>query len=146
MAKRTVKKKKKGVKELKKDLKELVHEYIKIKHSVDGYDCVCISCGKHLPRFKDDGNKNGSCNAGHFIPVSASEFLRFHPDNIRPQCVKCNLSGEGEQVKYRRALVAEIGEDRVLWLESNRYNLEKRGVVYYEEQIEKYKQLLKQIK
>ena len=38
---------------------------------------------------------------------------RFSEDNCRPQCVACNIFNQGNIQMYRRALIKQIGEQRV---------------------------------
>ena len=68
----------------------------------------CISCGRH---------HTGQMHAGHYLSVGARPELRFEPLNVWLQCAPCNTYLSGNAVAYRQALVREIGEDKVQWLE-----------------------------
>ena len=68
----------------------------------------CISCGRH---------HTGQMHAGHYLSVGARPELRFEPLNVWLQCAPCNTYLSGNAVLFRRALVREIGEDKVQWLE-----------------------------
>lgn len=68
----------------------------------------CISCG----RFHQGQN-----HAGHYRPAGSNPELRFEPDNCHLQCAPCNSHLSGNLSKYRPALIAKIGLDRVEWLE-----------------------------
>lgn len=57
--------------------------------------------------------------------MGSSSFLRYHPDNVWSTCAGCNLFKRGNLIEYRIGLVAEIGEERVKWLEDHRHTLKK---------------------
>jgi len=71
----------------------------------------CISCG--VP----DGQ--GKRNACHYRPAGVNTALRFDPLNVHGGCERCNTYQSGNLVGYRVGLVAKIGEDAVIELESN---------------------------
>ena len=68
----------------------------------------CISCGRH---------HQGQNHAGHYRPAGSNPELRFEPDNCHLQCAPCNSHLSGNLGKYRPALIAKIGLERVEWLE-----------------------------
>lgn len=70
----------------------------------------CISCG----RFHQGQN-----HAGHYRPAGSNPELRFEPDNCHLQCAPCNSHLSGNLNKYRPALIAKIGLERVEWLEGS---------------------------
>lgn len=92
-------------------------------------DKPCISCGKI-------GNQ-----AGHYLPVKQFGSVRYHPDNCWLQCAYCNCYAHGNQIMYRRNLVARIGEEAVTNLEE--YAIANRVKRWSREElmdiIEKYK-------
>jgi hypothetical protein len=104
------KKKKKlpTIAKVKKDLQALVNSYIRKRDSKDGW-FTCISCGKTLPTV--------NMNAGHWIPVSKSQFLRFNDLNINGECQGCNCFSEYHLIPYRKNLIAKIGLESVEALE-----------------------------
>lgn len=53
---------------------------------------------------------------GHFHSRKY-KFIRWHPDNARPQCAGCNKWGNGEHAKFRRKLITEIGPARLDYLD-----------------------------
>lgn len=69
----------------------------------------CYTCG-HLRDVK-----NTDC--GHFIS-RGEKRTRYHFDNLRPQCVKCNQHLHGQPHRFREHLVQEIGRERVEALEA----------------------------
>lgn len=64
----------------------------------------CISCGR------DSGAK---VNAGHYRTTKAAPHLRFDERACFLQCEHCNTYLSGNQVEYRKALVARFGADYV---------------------------------
>ena len=92
----------------KKKLQTLVNAYIRQRDSRDGF-FTCIACCKTLPVSK--------CQAGHYIPVSKSQFLRFNELNIHAECQGCNCFDESHLIFYRRNLVKKIGLEAVESLE-----------------------------
>lgn len=68
----------------------------------------CISCGRI---------HQGQNHAGHYRPAGSNPELRFEPDNCHLQCAPCNSHLSGNLGKYRPALIAKIGLERVEWLE-----------------------------
>ena len=95
----------------------------------------CISCGRI---------HQGQNHAGHYRPAGSNPDLRFEPDNCHLQCAPCNSHLSGNLGKYRPALIAKIGLERVEWLEgpheSKRYRKEDYQAIEAE-----YKAKLKDI-
>lgn len=78
--------------------------YIRLKHSDKNGYCRCISCGKvYFWKYIQNG---------HYMSRRYMS-TRFSEDNCRPQGVECNIFNQGAIQMYRRALVKEIGEQRV---------------------------------
>lgn len=122
---------------LKKKLWGLFAEYIKLKASSNGKSCYCYTCDAFLMIG------SAGCQAGHFYPKGAYGYLYFHEDNVRPQCVECNLTLMGNTEEFRRRLIIELGADRVDDLHLSRRKSEIRGKVWYREKIEYYSNLVK---
>lgn len=89
---------------LRDKLDVVFSKYIRLKHSDDRGNCRCISCGKVF-YWKDIQN-------GHYMSRRYMS-TRFSEDNCRPQCVACNIFNQGNIQMYRRALIKQIGEQRV---------------------------------
>jgi len=84
--------------------KTSVHALIRLRD----HDDPCISCG----------TRTTACwQAGHYLSVGAHPEIRYHPDNINKQCLRCNVNLSGNQAMYRLGLVAKIGAARVEALE-----------------------------
>lgn len=71
---------------------------------------ICISCGSTTAV---------SYHAGHYRTTAAASQLRFDEDNVHSQCSACNVHHSGAIGPYRINLIAKIGLQRVLALESN---------------------------
>ena len=89
---------------LRDKLDAVFSKYIRLKYSDDRGNCRCISCGKVF-YWKDIQN-------GHYMSRRYMS-TRFSEDNCRPQCVACNIFNQGNIQMYRRALIKQIGEQRV---------------------------------
>lgn len=76
----------------------------------------CISCGAPPP---DLAGLHAGRDAGHYRSVGAAGHLRFHPDNVHAQCVRCNLFLAGNAVAYRAGLLQRIGAERLHALEAD---------------------------
>lgn len=97
----------------KKKLDEIFSRYIRLKHSDHRGYCTCISCGK-VHFWTQIQN-------GHYMS-RRHLTTRWSEDNCRPQCVACNIYNQGAAQMYRRNLVAQIGEDRVTWIEAHAHH------------------------
>lgn len=71
---------------------------------------ICISCGSTTAV---------SYHSGHFRTTAAASQLRFNEDNAHSQCSACNVHRSGNIGPYRVNLIAKIGLQRVLALESD---------------------------
>lgn len=78
-----------------------------------GLPCIC--CGKPFEPMKP----GGSVDAGHFRARSVAPHLRFHEDNVFAQRKNCNRPGGTTYAAFRAGVVARIGEERVVALETN---------------------------
>jgi 5-methylcytosine-specific restriction endonuclease McrA len=130
-------KKKVSQPQLLKRAEKIVNEYIRLRDSENGY-FTCIACSKVLPVDK--------MNAGHFIPVSKSSNLRFHPENIWGECEGCNCFDRSHLIGYTLNLIKKIGQERVDWLRANQRIVKKWGKSELESLIDEFKQKLEQLK
>jgi hypothetical protein len=95
---------------------KVFNAYIRQRDSEGGY-FTCISCGEDKPVEQ--------MNAGHFVPVKNSNFLRFHEWNVNGECIRCNCFDEFHVNRYRKNLIDKIGLDAVEWLEENERKVHK---------------------
>ena len=87
--------KKKSVAKLRKELDKQFSLWVRISNSDEYGMCTCFTCGsrKHWKEIQ----------AGHFMSRRHTA-TRWHEDNVKPQCVKCNMYSQGEQFKFAQAL------------------------------------------
>lgn len=113
---------------LKKLLDSVFSQYIRMK-----YPERCYTCGVQKPR-KELQN-------GHFV---SRQYLatRFDENNCRPQCVGCNMFGNGKPLDFEENLKKELGSDFVEAMKAKRHLTVKLDRAWYTEQIEKYTSIL----
>lgn len=111
---------------LKKELDRLFSLWIRSTHPK-----ICYTCGK----------QGVTLQCGHFIPRNIL-ITRWEPQNCRPQCVGCNLFGNGKILDFEDHLVREIGREAVDTLKASRFKIFKVDTVWYLNEIERYKELL----
>ena len=68
----------------------------------------CISCGRM---------HEGQWHAGHYLSRGAHPELALEPLNIWRQCQPCNTHLSGNQLEFRKGLIARRGAKLVEWLE-----------------------------
>lgn len=73
-------------------------------------DKPCISCG----RFHD-----GQWHSGHYLARGSHPHLALVESNLARQCMPCNVHLSGNQLNFRRGLIARIGLEAVEALESD---------------------------
>lgn len=76
----------------------------------------CISCDKPLLKL---GKIGGDYDAGHYRSVGSAKHLEFDERNVHGQCKYCNDQLKSNPQGYRPRLIARIGIDAVLALESD---------------------------
>lgn len=117
-----------------KKTEEKCNEYIRLRDK----DQPCISCGTMSQSVKYD--------AGHFIPVGRSKFLRYEETNIHRQCSNnCNQKKSGNYIEYRKSMVKKYGADHVEWLEFD-HPTPRRRIDDYKQIYEHYKEKIKELK
>ncbi len=127
------KKKEKSYGWWKKKLDALFSKYIRGKYSRNGV-AQCYTCDKKLPITK--------MHCGHFIP---RHYLatRWEEDNCRPQCVGCNLYGNGQILDFEEHLIKDIGLEKVQELKRKRNEITRLTVHQIQEMISLYGILLR---
>ena len=111
---------------LKKELDRVFSLYIRGK-----YEKSCYTCGR-----------TGTLQNGHFI---SRQYLatRWDENNCRPQCVGCNIYGNGKPLDFEERLKKELGDNLVEEMKKKRHTITKVGIQWYKEQIELYKSKIK---
>ena len=122
-----------------KHIKELdvwFSSYIRLRYSDSRGYWRCIRFGK-VYFWKEIQN-------GHYMSRRYMS-TRFSEDNCRPQGVECNIFNQGAIQMYRRALIKEIGEQRVDLIEVRARQENKNWswfelkqlIEYYKKEVEK---------
>lgn len=91
-------KREKSQSKLRKEADKIFSLYIRKKYSDDFDRVVCYTCGKIFP--------SKQIQNGHFVK---RQYLatRYSEDNCRPQCVGCNIFGDGKTVEFAKKLEEE---------------------------------------
>ena len=123
---------------LKVKLDKLFSEYIRKRDSDHRGICKCISCGKEAPAF------GGSIHAGHFMS-RRHLATRWDEKNVNSQCSYCNTFLNGNQILAARGVENKWGKGTVDELESRMHIVVKLTRADYEEEIESYKQKIREL-
>jgi len=114
--------------QLKKQLDAVFSIYIRTTHSIDGI-CTCYTCGIQKP-IKEIQN-------GHFVSRGYTA-TRWHLDNCRPQCVGCNIFGNGKPLDFEDHLKRDFTDEYIEEIKAMRHNIVKHDRQWYLKQIQKY--------
>ena len=87
-----------------RETQSAANAYVRLRDDKD----PCISCGRH---------HQGQWHAGHYLSRGAHPELALDERNIHKQCQPCNVHLSGNQIEYRKGLIARYGVDYVEWLE-----------------------------
>ncbi len=133
MKKRVRRVSKAPITKLKKQLWQLCRAII-----IKRYGDTCYSCGAL-------GLRASNLQVGHFIPSSVcSTESRYSLENLRPQCMVCNIHRSGNWPAYERHLLADGIDIEAL----KRRNEETKGEMYradwYQTKIAAYAAILAQ--
>jgi hypothetical protein len=132
------KKKAKSLSKLKKEALDLYAKLVKIKAHAEG-KLRCYTCDKELVLNTTD------CQLGHYLARGPYPGLTFHPDNSRPQCIRCNVWLHSNSIEFRHRLIQELGVERVEALEAMRHTPVKVSRQDYMELIERLKTEIKEL-
>ena len=83
--------------------------WVRLRDSMPGGYCRCISCGKIKPF--------DHIQAGHYMSRRHMS-TRWNPLNCNGECDYCNGRDGDHLIGYRRNLVMKIGEAKTEWLEA----------------------------
>lgn len=114
---------------LKKKLDQVFSRWIRQRGADEGGTNECVSCGT-LKHWKD-------LQAGHYYS-RVFTALRWHPENVWPQCMRCNIFLKGNMIPYGRALVTLIGQERLDVMDSIHRHTMKLSRADIEAMIELY--------
>ena len=121
---------------LKKELDKVFSQYIRWAYADDSGMVECYTCNvvKHVKEMHN----------GHFQSRKHTS-TRWHENNCRPQCVKCNMFMQGNIWVYGNKLKSEIGEDKFDEIIQLSNTSVKRSQDDYKEMIEYYKNELNKL-
>jgi len=126
---------KKSIPQLIQIAQKHFNAYIRARDAKDGY-FICISC--NTPKILE------KMQAGHYLSAGHHSYLRFNPENVHGQCIRCNMHLHGNPTNYRINLIRKIGQETVEALEATMHTSIKQDRFTLMEIIEKYKSLVKQ--
>ena len=87
---------------LVKKLDVVFSKYIRLSNSDNNGYCTCVTCGNKF-YWKE-------IQAGHFM--SRKHYsTRWDENNVKPQCVACNVYRAGEKYKYSLYLGNKLSEE-----------------------------------
>ena len=90
-----------------KKLDTVFSQWVRLSNADNNKNCICVTCNKVF-FWKE-------IQAGHFM--SRKHYsIRWSEDNVKPQCVGCNVFKYGEQYKFSLFLGKDAAE--VLYLKS----------------------------
>ena len=88
-----------------KKLDVVFSKYVRLSNADKNGFCTCVTCNRKY-HWKE-------IQAGHFM--SRKHYAtRWNEDNVKPQCLGCNMYRQGEQYKYSIFLGLELANDLYL--------------------------------
>lgn len=120
----------------KEKLDAVFSRFIRLSNADSSGNCTCYTC-QRMFHWKKIQN-------GHWIPRNIL-ITRFDENNCRPQCVGCNVFGNGKPLDFEENLIKELGRDYVDKMRASRFQTMKVDVHWYREKIEHYKALVKEL-
>lgn len=131
--------------ELKRQFKLKDKKYRKEKAQYS-FNAYIRKRDEHLPCVSCDKPNTGTHqrHASHYRSVGACPELRFEELNVHASCAQCNSMKSGNIIEYRIRLIKKIGEEKVIWIESQNY-VKKYTCEDYLKIEKKYKKKLKDL-
>jgi hypothetical protein len=117
---------------------DLFSQYYKLRAASEGR-LYCFTCGAPLQLH------TSNCQLGHYLSRGGYSAMTFEPDNCRLQCFRCNIHLKGNIVEFRIKLVAEIGIEKVEFMEANRHSQMKWSRSQLHELIDQFSQAIKEL-
>ena len=130
------KKKARPISKLKKDLDKWFSLYVRLRYATTEGMTQCVTCGD-VKHYK-------SMHCGHFMS-RVHHSTRWHEDNCEVQCIGCNLYKQGQQYLFSVHIDNKHGEGTADELEFLSRTTVKYMRCDYEEQIEHYKNTVRQL-
>ena len=120
---------------LVKKLDVVFSQYVRLSNSDKNGMCTCVTCGKR-GHWKNDG-----IQAGHFM--SRRHYsTRWDENNVKPQCIKCNMYNQGMQYRYS----IYLGEATSDMLYKKSQEIVKYSTTQLQEMIDDYSAKIKMYK
>lgn len=132
--KKPKKKAPKSLPKLEKELDAIFSLYIRMKNASESGYCVCYTCNS--PGLIKD------MQCGHLLS-RAKKATRFDEENVRVQCVSCNIFRRGNYDVFHPKIIMEIGHQAYFVLISRSKEPVKRTREWYNTMIEKYREKIK---
>ena len=135
MAKKIKKKPERKLRLIKKEADSWFSLYIRLKNSDWRGYTTCYTCG-HVSHYK----KGMQC--GHF---ASRRFLntRFDEENVRVQCMACNMFKKGNMNVYAEKLIEENGADFIAEINKKADIPSKADRAWWLEKLDYYKKKVK---
>ena len=130
-------KKEKSVSKLMHELDAVFSRFIRLSSADSEGICTCFTCGHKVPWKK--------IHAGHFV----SRFYkatRWREENVKSQCMMCNLWRRGDPVTFREKLVNLYGDVLVEAMEASRHQINKLDKVTLAAKVSEYEQKIKELR
>jgi hypothetical protein len=124
---------------LKAKALKLYTEVVKLQAQRDN-NLRCFTCDKELSLGSAD------TQLGHYLPRGGYPGMTFEPDNSRIQCMRCNVWLHGNTTEFRIRLIAEIGIEKVEFMEANRHSQMKWSRSELHSFIDQFSQAIKELK
>lgn len=125
--------KRKSIIQLRKDCWRVFSKYIRLR---DKY--TCFTCGKDMNTCKE------YAQAGHYVPQSKGNRLRFDERNVNCQCASCNMHQHGNLAVYALRLEEKYGLGILQEFNSIKNGVKKFERYELEEMIERYNGLVRE--
>ena len=115
---------------------DAMSQYIRQKDAVDGYS-KCVTCG-NVNHYKKH-------HAGHFIPQSQGNAVRFEENNVHVQCLRCNVHLGSNGPEYYTFMLDTYGQEEIDRLRALSNTTVKYTIADLQELEQKFKQKLEDL-
>jgi hypothetical protein len=95
-------------KKLTKALDDKIREIFKAKY---GENPICFVCG-HMDSWWNPKTAPRGIQVGHYI-ARGRTVLRWHTDNVFPQCSSCNIVHNTNPAPFTMAIIKKCGVERI---------------------------------
>lgn len=137
------KKRKEQKRKLVEDLETIQKKVLRVQATFNTYIRLrdngkeCVSCHTIL------NSKKKKFDAGHLFNANNHWNIRFDPQNVNGQCVKCNKHLHGNLLPYRKKLIQRYGQETMDRLELAAYKIRNFTKDELEDILNHYKSMIK---